>query len=246
MTRPSFAPVSWLWPYTACLAVLICGLIAAEPAEAAERRFSIFSFETIRVQGGVDVEIVTGKAPSAEAEGDNQNVLDRVILRNSGKELVVGLQRPPGGDTFGRNQQKATLRLTTRELDGIIFTGSGRVTIDKLSGQSTSIRLGGFGSLNIRDVESDDLRVKMSGAGAIEIAGEAQKSRIEIIGSGSLNGPALKVKSLNLIHRGPGTSRVFASKDVEIDNSGSGSITVDGRHNCIVRSTGSAQIDCDF
>ena len=119
------------------------------------------------------------------------------------------------------------------------------MSLDKLGGSSSKIRLSGFGVLTINEVESDVLDVGMSGGGQIIIAGKATKGRISLLGSSIFEGSQLTLETLDLTHRGPASSHVFVEKEANIFNSGTGQIQIDGRPNCSVRSGGSAQIICD-
>jgi hypothetical protein len=69
------------------LALLLLAL-AAVPAQAAERRFTIISFDRVRMEAPFDVSVTTGKAPSAKAEG-SVAALDSVDLRVEGRTLIV-------------------------------------------------------------------------------------------------------------------------------------------------------------
>ena len=54
---------------------LAAALAAADPASAEERKMLVGSFEDIQVFGDINVEILTGKSPTARAIGDKR-VLD--------------------------------------------------------------------------------------------------------------------------------------------------------------------------
>ena len=58
-------------------------LAAAGPASAEERKMLVGSFEDIQVFGDINVEILTGKSPTARATGD-KHVIDGLKLERSG------------------------------------------------------------------------------------------------------------------------------------------------------------------
>ena len=65
----------------------------ASPATAADRNYSVTSFDRIRVEGPYSVNVTTNVAPFARASGDLR-AIDRVSLRVEGRTLYVRANRP--------------------------------------------------------------------------------------------------------------------------------------------------------
>lgn len=228
------------------LYILILTLVAVcLPVQAAERKFTISSFEDVRIIGSVNVFITTDRGISASAEAANREILDRVSLRKSGSQLIVSVRPKASGNRQFSADEPVTVTLSSYVIKKITHSGSGTVSLDKLGGRDPRVRLTGFGVLTINDVDSDTLNVAMNGGGQIVIAGEATKGRIELLGSSIFDGSQLELQELNLVQRGPASSHVFVEKEANISNSGTGRIQIDGRPNCIVKSGGSSQIVCD-
>ena len=216
-----------------------------QTAQAAERKFSISSFENIRIIGNVNVTISTNRGVSASAEAANREILDRVLLRKSGNQLIVSVKPKTGNTSHFSADEPVTLTLSSHVVKTITHSGSGAVVLDKLGGSDARAGLTGFGTLTIDDVDSDTLSIAMNGAGQITIAGQAKKGRIELLGPSTLDGSGLTLEMLDLVQRGPASSHVFVKKEVTISNNGNGKIQIDGRPNCSVRTSGAAQIICD-
>ena len=70
----------------------------AAPAIAAERHYSVTSFDRIRIDGGYRVTLATGVAPFATASG-NQAALDGVTIDVQGRTLIVHADRAAWGVT---------------------------------------------------------------------------------------------------------------------------------------------------
>lgn len=215
------------------------------PAQAAERNFSISSFEDIRIIGNVNVFISTDRGISAKAEAANREILDRVSLRKSGSQLIVSVKQKTGDNSRFSAEEPVTVTLSSYVVKSITHSGSGTVSLDKLGGRDPKARLTGFGVLTINDVEGDTLSVVMNGGGQIVMAGQAKKGTIQLLGSSIFDGSQLTLETLKLVQRGPASSHVFVEKEVNISNSGTGQIRIDGRPNCSVQSGGSAEIICD-
>lgn len=227
--------------------IIICAafFIFAGAAEAKERRLSVYSFDAIQITGNVNVSIQTGKGPSAVAEAETRRALDRISLRNAGNELIVSVrQRNNQTDRFS-SETPITLRLTTNRLVKILHRGSGNVAVDSLEGRNASARVGGFGSLTIGNVDTDRLVISMNGGGELFVGGKAQKAKVSLLGSSRLDASALMVEDLDLTQRGPANAQFSVEKRAEISNSGNGVIQIGGRPDCLVRSSGSAEIICN-
>ena len=87
-------------------------LLLSSAGQAAERKFSIFGFDDIRIGNGVDVVLTSGKGPSARAEGSNREILDRVSLQKNGKQLVVSV-RPKSLEASKRKRRRLNETKTT-------------------------------------------------------------------------------------------------------------------------------------
>ncbi len=225
--------------------LLLSFVAIVTPAKAAERNFSISSFEDIRILGSVNVFITTDRGVSASAEAENREILDRVLLRRNGGQLIVSVKPFSGDNSRFSAEEPVTVTLSTYVVKTITHSGSGTVSLDKLGGRDPRARLTGFGVLTINDVEGDTLNVAMNGGGQIVMAGEAKKGTIQLLGSSIFDGSQLTYETLELVQRGPASSHIFVEREANISNSGTGMIQIDGRPNCSVKSGGSAQIICD-
>lgn len=225
------------------LALSFAAIIA--PVQAAERKFSISSFEDVRIIGSVNVFITTDRGISAKAEAANREILDRVTLRKSGSQLIISVKPKAKNNSRFSANEPVTVTLSSYVIKSITHSGSGTVSLDKLGGRDPKARLNGFGVLTINDVDSDTLNVAMNGGGQMVISGQATKGQIQLLGSSIFDGSQLTLETLELIHRGPASSHVFVEKEANISNSGTGKILIDGRPNCSVKSGGSAEIICD-
>ncbi|NQV93718.1 MAG: DUF2807 domain-containing protein [Sphingomonadales bacterium] len=225
--------------------MLTAALLLTSAAQAAERKFSLFSFDDIRISNGVDVVLTSGKGPSARAEGETRELLDRVSLQKNGKQLIVSIRpKSLSGDDYD-GDAPVTLFLSSYAISNITHLGSGLVTLDKLSGRTPRARLGGFGTLRIDAVDADRLDVVMTGGGQVILAGTARDARVELQGASMFESPGLTVEKLTLVQRGPASSQMKVMREANITNNGTGRIAIAGKPNCTVRTDGAADIVCN-
>jgi len=220
------------------LALLVA--MAAVPAGAATRGFTITSFDAIRVDAPVEVIITTGAGASARAEGD-QKLLDRLKLDVSGRLLAVTMQRAQLGDKSGGH---AVLRLSTGDLARVVLAGGGSVSVSRMKGLRGEIVLGGNGDVSVAAVDLDQLNLGIAGAGRAQLAGRAGIANVRVSGPGAVAAEALRARQVTVANDGPGNVVLSADVTAKVTASGSGDVTVTGKAACSVDNRGTGRISC--
>lgn len=219
---------------------LSAALALAAPLAAAERPFAVGAFEAIRAAGPHRVEVVTGRAPSVVASGD-QATLDRLEVRVERGQLIIGERR--GLPRFGR-LQPATIRVTTQRLSDVSLAGSGDMRIDRVAGPSFTANLAGSGDLDLGGVESESLALSIAGSGDARGRGRCGTARYSISGSGNVRAGTLACEQLTIAISGSGNVEGRASRSATIAVNGSGNVTVTGGAQCTQAVRGSGRISC--
>ncbi|MDZ7588772.1 MAG: DUF2807 domain-containing protein [Parasphingorhabdus sp.] len=225
--------------------VAAIAILASTSAVAAERKFSIYGFDEVQVIGAVDVVIATGKGSSAKAEAQSLAALERVSLRNNGKRLIISLKSLSAGSGPRRREDPVKIYLSTDRITTVRQSGSGNLTIDQMSARALKIYQTGFGSVSVGSMTADSLTVAMDGAGQVDIIGKVADATIQTTGSGTLEASGLSAQRAKLTQRGPASVKLSVRDRIDIDNVGNGEIIIAGKPNCLVRSSGSAQILCN-
>jgi hypothetical protein len=220
-------------------------LLLPQTASAAERKFLMGGFDDIIVEGDMQLNIVTGKSPSAKASGD-QRVLDSVRINRQGSTVTVRLQEILNNNKAVPISEPLILTMTNRQIRNITVRGNARVSVDAVKGYANSnILIIGSGELNIATMMVDQLGVIVSGNAKMAIVGGVAKiMRINMDGSGTFAAPALQSRALQLTHNGNATTTASVSEKAEISNTGAGTIQISGAGRCFIRKAGSATIQC--
>ncbi len=224
----------------AALAAGLASALAAQPAGAATRGFTISSFDAIRVDAPVSVVVTTGVGVSARAEGD-QAALDRLKVDVSGRLLIVSMERLTTGE---KSSGAATLRLSTGMLDRVMLTGGGSVAVNRLKGLSARIAVGGSGDISVADVQLDRIDVNLAGGGRVNLAGRAGVAEIHVTGPGSVAAEPLRVRQATVGNEGAGSIALTADVDAKLISTGSGTISIAGKAACTVDNRGVGQVTC--
>lgn len=224
---------------TALFASLL--LACAAPAAAAERNYSVTSFDRVRVEGPYRVRLSIGVAPFAKASGP-ASALDGVAIDVQGRTLVVRAQRASWGGFPGEAGGPVEIALGTHELSTAWINGAGSLSIDRVKGLTFELSLQGAGSADIGEALVDQLKVGISGSGSGRIAGVAPRLTALVRGTSSLDASGLAVKNATVGAEGPSVVKLAASETAKIDALGLASVEIAGSPACTVRAAGSASV----
>ena len=225
--------------------LLAAGLITAGPASAEERKMLVASFENIQVLGDINVEVQTGKAPSARVNGDKR-VLDSLKLERIGMTLRVRLQGALNDAKGTPMTQPVQVLLSTQGIKNMAVAGNGTLKISNVS-EPDAVRMliAGNGSITVEQLTADKFVANIDGNGRIGLKkGNVRDSTVTINGSGQFDAPELKMRKLRLEHVGNGVTTVQVLEEADIYNRGTGNITVGGSGSCFIKQAGSAAINC--
>jgi len=221
------------------------GLASAAPLAAAERVESVTSFDRLRIEGPYQVDVITGRGPSAKLSGTRE-ALDRVTVSLQGRTLTIRANRTgwtggwPGEDKAG----PVVVRLTATELRAVSLSGSGSIKIDRLRGPLAQLIVEGSGRLSVDKAEVDRLDLAVVGSGVLMVAGTAKTANATIRGSASIEGAALVANDLRVIGESSGNVALAARNSANVNATGSGEVRIGGAPACTVTALGSGQVYC--
>ena len=210
-----------------CLARLpLLTLAAAAPAD--ERSYLVTSFERLRVEGPVEVEMVAG-SPAASASGERR-ALDALEVRVEAGTMTVR--------SNNEWQGVPRVRVATPALRAVLINGGGRARVAAVRGNRVDLSVSGAGSLDVADVAAGDLVVTLTGTGAINLAGKAERARVQSYGTGSVEAARLTAGEATLVSQSSGNIEMAARYLARATAFGTGAIRVSGSPECKVAGPG--------
>ena len=221
----------------ACLALL------AQPAAAAERRYTVTDFDRIQVEGPFQVTLTTGKGPSASASGDTR-ALDRVSVEVQSRTLKIRPNRSAWGGYPGQQSGPIKLTVSTHDLRGATLIGSGSLAIDKAEAMKFDAALSGSGRIAIGSVEADALTLGLLGGGKLMLGGKAKTVRATISGSGDLEAAGLRSEDAEINADTSGNIALAVRRAAKITATGAGNVAIDGSPACTVSNRGAGTVSC--
>ena len=224
------------------LLLATCAIALAVPAHAADRNYSVTSFDRIRVDGAYRVRLVTGVAPFATASG-SQAALDAVSITVEGRTLIVHANRAAWGGYPGQPTGPVEISVGTHDLAAAWINGSGGLAINSVRGMQFELALQGSGAATVDRVDVDELKIGLSGAASARLSGRAARTTAIVRGSSSLDASALDTKDSTIGAEGPAIVRLHVSNAAKVDAQGMASITLTGSPACTVKAVGSASVE---
>lgn len=221
----------------ASLAFFMCAALAA-PATAADRTYSVMSFEKIRVDGPYDVKVSTGVSPFARASGD-WAAIDQLNLTVEGHTLII---RPPAGAPAGQRGGKMLIEVGTPGLTHTALNGAGRIRIDKVRGLAFDLAVVGAGTVDVGTLDVEQLSVGLSGVAGSRLGGAAKSVKAVVRGSSRLDAGALETRDIRLGAEGSAVAHVRAVTSANIQAMGPVTVVVDGSPACTVKAQGAADV----
>lgn len=226
-------------PILALLVLASLPVAAATPAT--QRNYSVNGFDRIRIDGPYRVDLRTNVAPYARASGTPVS-LDGVSIKVEGRTLVVRSGGGGWGGYPGEGRGPVTIELGTHDLTGAYINGAGALSVDRVKGLSFEMAIQGSGIATVGEVDVDQMKVGVSGAGTVRMAGRVGKLSTTVRGTSMFEGDRLQVKDAVIGAEGPSTVRTQVTNSAKVDANGLASVALTGDPACTVTAKGSASV----
>lgn len=214
-------------------------LLLPVSAGAAERTYSIGSFERVRVEGPFEVRLTTGQSPRARAEGPTRSI-EGLDIRVEGTTLIVRAGINGWGEQpVAGNQGAPVISVSTGAIRDAIVLGGGRLSIaGPLKGQRIELSVTGSGAIDAGAIQADLFNAAVYGSGTMKLGGRGAKVRLVANGTGGIDATALSAGDLTLSLDGPGQMQATARSTANVTSTGIGTVTVYGKPACTVKAVG--------
>jgi len=219
----------------------LASLPAAAAPPAAQRNYSVSGFDRVRIDGPYRVELRTNVAPYAKASGTPVS-LDGVSIKVEGRTLVI--RSGPGGWSAypGEGRGPVTIEIGTHDFNAAYINGAGALMADRVKGLTFDLSVQGSGIAEFGQVDVDQMRVGLSGAGTVRVAGRVGKLSTNVRGTSNFEADRLEAKDAFIGADGPSTVRALVTNSAKVTATGLASVTLTGEPACTVNAKGSASV----
>lgn len=190
-------------------------------AQKGEER-NIDNFDRIDVSGHFDIYLKKGDKAGVRVDAREMN-LDEIVTRVNGSTLRIESTR-----RNLRDGQKGIIYITFTSLRDIDMSGAGKIVSESvIQSEDLKVEMSGAGNIEI-EVDVKNFDISLSGAGNMEIVGKAQKAEIGISGAGSFKGFRFICEEAEVSMSGVGKAQVYATEYLDAEASGVGSVRYRG------------------
>lgn len=202
--------------------------------------FDLSGFSEVQFDGVGDVFIEVGEVESVIIRTD-ENLQERMKAEVRGDTLYVGQRE--GNNLM--NSTEITFLITVTDLDKVVVSGAGDMTIDGIQGDSLELELDGATDTTITDIDVNNLTIEISGAGGANASGNADALSVSISGVGEFLGFDLVTDTADIQISGAGSAEVNVNDSLTGSIDGVGDVTYRGNPTVDVDRNGLGDVSAD-
>lgn len=231
--------------FLAAAAVPVAGAQAQEIAPRQDGDTALYrveGFDSVSLGTAATVDVRVGPSWSVRASGPAEE-LARLRVAREGRALELRMRDGWRGG-WSRSTRAVRIAITMPRITAASVSGSGRMAVDKATGEGFRAAVSGSGELALGAVRVSSLDVAISGSGNIAAAGRATQLNVRSSGSGGLLAPELRADGAAVSVAGSGRVRASVEGAATVSIAGSGSVNLGERARCTVRRAGSGRATC--
>jgi Putative auto-transporter adhesin, head GIN domain len=190
--------------------------------EVVRKTLSVDAFNSITVEGSMDVHVVKGATPSVEVVGQAELI---PLLSTSVSHGVWEIRTDKSYST----DKEFAVYITADLLTSMTIAGSGNIHSADVFGSGTStFTIGGSGDI-VAEVNDKAVEAEVEGSGNITLSGTCTEFEGTIGGSGDIHAQGLSANSVNANINGSGNIDITAISELEAHVNGSGNVNYRGK-----------------
>ncbi|KAF2519206.1 DUF2807 domain-containing protein [Flavobacterium salilacus subsp. salilacus] len=183
-------------------------------------------FNQIVVRGPFEVKLTESKnAGNIKLDGAENIIAFLQVTTTSDGILAIALPDSIKLQPHKNNSVKITVPYST--LNQITLVGSGEIVGKNTFTNNIIVRLDGAGSIDVK-VKAEKAEAIVLGSGNIKLNGRTDSLACKVVGSGNIDAHYLRSYTVNATISGPGTIEAESNKAIKGRISGSGTITFTG------------------
>jgi len=182
---------------------------------------SVSDFERLKIGGNFEVLLKKGDNPAVRINTD-ENLLSLIDTEVHNRVLEITQQKKL------ISKKKIELIITYEDLNEVRVMGAALIKNEGyLQSENLEIRMDGAGIIDLK-IQSDKLEVALSGAGMVKLAGEVNEQELDLTGAGKLEAFDLESRECKISVGGLGGAEIFVTEKLDARIEGIGSIEYAG------------------
>ncbi len=186
-----------------------------------EETRNVGAFFNLDIDGEYEIVLQEGTNPLITVRTD-ENLHQYVETKLDGNTLKI--RNVENVKATGHTQ----LVITYQKLEDIILGGSAKLANRGVfNSEKLKLRVNGAGVIDL-SLQARELDLKLSGAGSVNLKGKVDKQKLELSGAGNLAAFELESKECEIDLSGVGGAQIFVTDNLQAEVSGVGSIRFKG------------------
>jgi len=185
----------------------------------------VTAFHAIELDYPANVFIKQGDTESVKIEAED-NLMPN--LRTEVRAGTLTLFYKKTDDKHVNPTEAVNITITVKDLDQVVFSSAGELTIENLQTNNLDVVLNGAGNLELNDIAVKNLSVNLNGAGSMTVSGTTDDLDLNISGFGDFKGADLHGQTAKVNISGADSAIVWVDDELDAEISGAGSINYYG------------------
>lgn len=195
---------------TAVLASLLAMGLTSQAFAGETRQVNLKDFDSITIDGLIDLNITQGKTFKVEMSGEN-DALDRTSVKVSNGRLIM-------------DHEERDIKISKlSDIDDHVVTLN--ITMPDL----VDLKIDGLSDVVVKDMTLKNIKVAVDGKGDVEMTGSCDSADFTLDGLSKVMAKKFECKNVDISLDGIGSARVYASEAVDARVDGLAKITVYGK-----------------
>ena len=199
--------------------------------------FRVDEFNRVRVDGHIEIHHYAAASDTVKLE-IQPNLLEHFIVEVKDDELVVRSTR----NINFNSSKRPVLTVSAPVLEGLTITGAFDFTAhDKINSDSLRLNLSGAGT-GRAEVDVGSLSVNVIGASNFVLSGLADTADIVLSGASDLDALTLQTREAAIRLSGASSAGISSSESLMVNASGAGSVTYRGSPSLNLNTSGPVSV----
>lgn len=189
---------------------------------------SVKGFNAVEVSGAIDLYLSQGKEEAVAISASNQEALSRIKTEVRNGKLHISFDGNGWNWKTWSNNNKMKAYITYIDIHKLEASGACNIkTADMIQSDDLKIQLSGASDFT-GEVKVNKLRLDASGASNFKISGTAERADIDVSGACDVKGYDLKTDYCKIDASGASVVRIATLKELSVDASGGSAIYYKG------------------
>ena len=204
--------------------------------QAGERHWPLSDFTNVTLIGDGDLFITQASRPALMGIGQHNELAEaRASVHDGELRIWAPKMRAAGAPRF-------EFHLAVTSLEGISLVGGGNIVAQGIESESLVVRLPGPGSIELAELDTQQLQILNNGTGSVSAAGTVDRQRIELASLGGYDGRYMDSAETAVLLTSSGSATVCVRDRLEVVITGSGTVRYIGDPVVTSRITGAGGV----